>query len=146
MTVEEAERRSGWRTIRKVAPYLWPEDKPWVKRRVVMALAFLAVAKLVTIGTPFLYKAAVDALAGESAGRSGLAGGMGAVGITVAYGVARAASVGFQQLRDAVFARVAQRRAEASWRWRRSSISTRSACATTSRARPAGSAGSSNAA
>jgi ABC-type transport system involved in Fe-S cluster assembly fused permease/ATPase subunit len=34
---------------------------------------------------------------------------MGAVGITVAYGVARAASVGFNQLRDAVFARVAQR-------------------------------------
>ena len=34
--------------------------------------------------------------------------GMGAVGITVAYGVARAANVGFQQLRDAVFARVAQ--------------------------------------
>jgi hypothetical protein len=50
---------------------------------------------------------------------------MGAVGITVAYGVARAASVGFKQLRDAVFARVAQR-ALRRWRWRRSSISTRS--------------------
>jgi ABC-type transport system involved in Fe-S cluster assembly fused permease/ATPase subunit len=63
----------------------------------------------VTIGTPFLYKAAVDALAGESAGSPGWLLAMGAVGITVAYGVARAASVGFNQLRDAVFARVAQR-------------------------------------
>jgi ATP-binding cassette subfamily B protein len=108
-SIEEAERRSGWRTIRKVVPYLWPDDQPWVKRRVVMALIFLAIAKAVTIGTPFLYKAAVDALAGESAGSPGWLLAMGAVGITVAYGVARAASVGFNQLRDAVFARVAQR-------------------------------------
>jgi hypothetical protein len=26
--IAEAERRSGWRTIRKVVPYLWPDDKP----------------------------------------------------------------------------------------------------------------------
>ncbi|MCU4651842.1 ABC transporter ATP-binding protein/permease [Roseibacterium sp. SDUM158016] len=107
--VEAAERRSGLRTIRKVAPYLWPDDQPWVKQRVVLALIFLAIAKAVTIGTPFLYKAAVDALAGETTGSPAWLLGMGAVGITVAYGVARAASVGFNQLRDAVFARVAQR-------------------------------------
>ncbi|MDA0186685.1 MAG: ABC transporter ATP-binding protein/permease [Proteobacteria bacterium] len=101
------ERRSSWRTLRKVAPYLWPEDKPWVKNRVVAALAFLLLAKLVGVGTPFVYKAAVDVLTGEGASPAWLLG-MGAVGITVAYGVARAANVGFQQLRDAVFARVAQ--------------------------------------
>ncbi len=105
---EDRERRSALRTIRKVAPYLWPDDKPWVKRRVVIALAMLVVAKLVTLGTPFLYKAAVDALTGEGADPAILLG-LGAVGLTVAYGVARAANVGFQQLRDAVFARVAQR-------------------------------------
>ena len=101
------ERRSSWRTLRKVAPYLWPEDKPWVKNRVVAALGFLLLAKLVGVGTPFVYKAAVDVLTGEGASPAWLLG-MGAVGITVAYGVARAANVGFQQLRDAVFARVAQ--------------------------------------
>jgi len=103
-----AERRSGWRTVRKVAPYLWPDDKPWVKRRVVIALLMLAIAKIVAVGTPFLYKAAVDTLTGEGGDAAWLLG-LGAVGITVAYGVARAANVGFQQLRDAVFARVAQR-------------------------------------
>jgi ATP-binding cassette, subfamily B, heavy metal transporter len=101
------ERRSGWRTIRKVAPYLWPADAPWVKNRVLAALAFLLLAKLVGVGTPFVYKAAVDVLTGEAPSPAWLLG-MGAVGITVAYGVARAANVGFQQLRDAVFARVAQ--------------------------------------
>ncbi|MHA7888676.1 ABCB family ABC transporter ATP-binding protein/permease [Roseicyclus sp.] len=105
---EDRERRSALRTIRKVAPYLWPDDKPWVKRRVVIALVMLVIAKLVTLGTPFLYKAAVDALTGEG-GDPAILLGLGAVGLTVAYGVARAANVGFQQLRDAVFARVAQR-------------------------------------
>ncbi len=101
------DRRSGWRTIRKVSPYLWPAEKAWVKQRVMAALAFLMVAKLVSIGTPFLYKFAVDALTGDGTSPAFLLGA-GAVGITVAYGVARAANVGFQQLRDAVFARVAQ--------------------------------------
>jgi ATP-binding cassette subfamily B protein len=107
--LDEAERRSGWRTIRKVAPYLWPDDKPWVKQRVVIALVMLAIAKFVAVGTPFLYKAAVDSLAGDAGASAAWLLGMGAVGVTVAYGVARLANVGFQQLRDAVFAKVAQR-------------------------------------
>ena len=102
---EEYERKSGWRTIRKVMPYLWSEDLPWVKRRVVMALVLLFVSKLVTTATPYLYKLAVDALSGE--GVPDLV--LGAVGLTVAYGMARLLGVAFQQLRDAVFAKVAQR-------------------------------------
>ncbi len=99
------ERRSGWRTIRKVAPYMWPDDEPWVKRRVVIAMAMLVLAKLIAVYTPILYKGAVDGLAGE--GVPPLA--LGAVGLTVAYGVARMMTVGFQQLRDAAFAPVGQR-------------------------------------
>jgi ATP-binding cassette subfamily B protein len=63
------------------------------------------LSKLVATGTPFLFKWAVDALSGE--GVPDLV--LGAVGLTVAYGAARLLGVGFQQLRDAVFARVAQR-------------------------------------
>jgi len=99
---------SGWRTIARVAPYLWPPEAPWVKRRVVMALVVLFVAKLIAVGTPFFYKAAVDALAGEGQDAAWMLGA-GAVGLTVAYGVARLMNVGFQQLRDAIFARVGQR-------------------------------------
>ncbi|SHE55117.1 ATP-binding cassette, subfamily B [Ruegeria intermedia] len=99
------ERKSGWLTIRKVAPYLWPADEPWVKRRVVLAMAMLFLAKLIAVYTPILYKSAVDALAGEGAPPLAL----GAVGLTVAYGVARMMTVGFQQLRDALFAPVGQR-------------------------------------
>ena len=96
------------RILMRVAPYLWPREHAWVKRRVVVALVVLVIAKLVTVGTPFLYKAAVDSLAGEG-DSAGWLMAYGAIGLTVAYGVARAGAVGFQQLRDVVFARVGQR-------------------------------------
>ena len=35
LTLEQEERASGMRTLRKVSPYIWPADKQWVKRRVV---------------------------------------------------------------------------------------------------------------
>ena len=105
----DSERRSGLRTIRKVAPYLWPDDLPWVRRRVVFALVALLISKLVAVGTPFFYKAAVDMLAGEGTPDPAWALGLGAVGVTVAYGVARLMSVGLQQLRDVIFAAVGQR-------------------------------------
>ena len=42
--IEAKERRSGWRTIRKVAPYLWSDTMPWAKRRVILrAGAFVSV-------------------------------------------------------------------------------------------------------
>jgi len=98
------ERRSGLRTIRKVGPYLWPDDKPWVKRRVVIALVSLVLAKIVNMLAPLLFGKAVDALSGQA---SDLV--LGGVGLTLAYGFARLMNVGFQQLRDGVFARVGQR-------------------------------------
>ena len=98
------ERRSGLRTIRKVGPYLWPDDKPWVKRRVVIAIVSLVLAKIVNMLAPLLFGRAVDALSGQA---SDLV--LGGVGLTLAYGVARLMNVGFQQLRDGVFARVGQR-------------------------------------
>ncbi len=98
------ERRSGLRTIRKVGPYLWPDEKPWVKRRVVIALVCLVLAKLVNMLAPLLFGKAVDALSGQA---SDLV--LGGVALTLAYGFARLMNVGFQQLRDGVFARVGQR-------------------------------------
>ncbi len=106
--VTAAERRSAWRTIRRVLPYVWPEDAIWARRRVLMALAALVMAKLVAVGTPILYKLAVDSLADEASGPALLLA-LGAVGLTVAYGLARLMTVGFQELRDVLFARVGQR-------------------------------------
>ena len=99
---------NGWATIKRVLPYLWPPGEGWVKRRVVAALLLLVAAKIVSVSTPFLYKQAVDALAGETPDTGTLLG-LTVVGLTVAYGIARLGTVAFQELRDAVFVRVGQR-------------------------------------
>jgi ATP-binding cassette subfamily B protein len=67
----------------------------------------LVFAKVIAVGTPFLYKVAVDALAGEAVDAAWMMA-LGAVGLTIAYGMARAMTVGFQQLRDVIFAAVGQ--------------------------------------
>jgi ATP-binding cassette subfamily B protein len=94
--------------IVRVAPYLWPLGALGVKIRVVTALTMLVLAKVVAAVTPFFYKAAVDGLAPETATPAWTLGA-GAVGLTVAYGMARAMNIGFQQLRDVLFAPVGQR-------------------------------------
>ena len=99
---------SGWHTLRRVAPYLWPEGQAWVKRRVIGAMFFLVLAKLVSVSTPYVYKLAVDSLAGEEP-ETGMILGLGAVGLVVAYGLSRLGAIVFGELRDAVFVRVGQR-------------------------------------
>ena len=100
--------RNGMTIVRRVMPYLWPSDAPWVRHRVAWSLLILLAAKLIAVGTPFFYKAAVDALAGEGDSAAWMLS-LGAIALTVVYGMARLMSVGFQQLRDVVFARVGQR-------------------------------------
>jgi ATP-binding cassette subfamily B protein len=101
-------RLQGWSVIKRVMPYLWPQGQGWVKRRVVGAMLVLLLAKVIAVGTPILYKQAVDALAPDGATAATVLG-LGAVGLTLAYGFARLMNVGFQQLRDVIFTRVGQR-------------------------------------
>ena len=100
---------SGWQTMARVLPYLWPPGQTWVKRRVVLALLALLAAKLVSIITPWFYKLAVDGLGNEATKDPVWMMAYGAVGLTIAYGVARLGAVAFGELRDAVFVRVGQR-------------------------------------
>lgn len=109
-SIEELNRRSGVRTMRKVAPYLWPVGDMEVRTRVVLAMLALIVARGISVYTPFLYKGAVDALAPVVEDASpALMLGLGAIGLTVGYGILRLLSVGFNQLRDVIFAKVGQR-------------------------------------
>jgi ATP-binding cassette, subfamily B, heavy metal transporter len=93
----------GLRALRGLLPYLWPRDSLELRLRVVAALALLAGAKVVNIAVPFLYKHAVDTLGGKH----GLV--VVPVMLIVTYGTARVCSQGFNELRDAVFAKVEQR-------------------------------------
>lgn len=100
---------NGWATMRRVAPYLWPKNEPWVRQRVVLALCLLVVSKIVSVFTPYLYKKAVDALTNHASLDPATPLLMGAVALTVVYGLARMGTVFFGEMRDWVFVRVGQR-------------------------------------
>src|ERR687896_2458780 len=91
-------RGSGWRARAPLAPYLW--EYKW---RVVLALVCLVTAKLANVGVPLVMKEVVD----------GLDPTIAVVAVPVAllaiYGILRFSTTLFQELRDVVFVRVAQR-------------------------------------
>ncbi|MGY0713927.1 ABCB family ABC transporter ATP-binding protein/permease [Azospirillum argentinense] len=102
---EAASSTGDMAALRSLVPYLWPRDSFETKLRVVVALILLVGAKVANVWVPIFYKRAVDAL---------LPGDAGALvtiplGLIVAYGLARVMSLVFAELRDAVFANVAQR-------------------------------------
>ncbi|WP_119461332.1 ABCB family ABC transporter ATP-binding protein/permease [Rhodospirillaceae bacterium SYSU D60014] len=100
-------RRRGkgqWGALVALLPNLWPKGDWELRTRVVIALVFLVLAKLATVYTPIFFKGMVDALSAE-----GAAALVVPVGLLLAYGLARVMSQTFAELRDGVFAKVAQR-------------------------------------
>ncbi len=97
--------RGGLQTLLSLLPYLWFRDQWTMRARVVLALLFLVLSKIAIVYVPIFYKKAVDAL--TMADSSILL--VVPVGLVVSYGLARVASLGFSEARDAIFARVGQR-------------------------------------
>ena len=82
------------RIIQNLAHYLWPENQPWLRARVVTALSLLVLAKVVNIQVPIFFKYVVDALqaATVTPGAAELAAAGAAtlpVGVVLFYGLAR---------------------------------------------------------
>jgi len=107
-TSQSATASGPWQIIRRVLPYLWPAGNFSIKRRVVLSMTVLVLAKLVAVATPFFYKAVVDLLSADQESATWLLA-IGTIGLTVAYGVARLMNVLFQELRDVIFSKVGQR-------------------------------------
>ena len=102
---EAASATGDMAALRSLVPYLWPRDSLETKVRVVIALVLLVGAKAANVYVPIFYKQAVDALTpGDAHPVLAIP-----LGLIVAYGLARVLSLVFAELRDAVFASVAQR-------------------------------------
>ena len=84
------------KTLRALVPFLWI-----YRGRVLLALLFLILAKVANVGVPLILKDIVDRL-GTSAGNPLVL----PLFLLVLYGILRLASSLFNELRDAVFARV----------------------------------------
>ena len=93
----------SWAILKRFLPYLWPRNNPGLRRRIVIALVLVLLAKAVTLALPFAYKKAVDAMAGEVGEAAMLA-----MALVLAYGLGRFAGTAFDNLRNIVFERVGQ--------------------------------------
>ncbi|MBR9973607.1 ABCB family ABC transporter ATP-binding protein/permease [Magnetospirillum sulfuroxidans] len=98
-------RRNDLNTIRTLLPYLWPKESKDLRIRVSAAMVFLALAKIITVLVPILYKQAVDALT-ITPTQAMIAV---PVLLLLTYGGARVLSGVFSEARDIAFARVGQR-------------------------------------
>ncbi len=93
-------------TLKNLWPYIWPSSRPDLKKRVLLAVAALVVAKFITVLSPYFFAWATDVLAGEEVGLPAFL--LAPVMLVLAYNAARVMAVAFNQLRDALFARVGQ--------------------------------------
>ncbi|MBX3529917.1 MAG: ABC transporter ATP-binding protein/permease [Rhizobiaceae bacterium] len=96
-------------TLANLWPYMWPAARADLKMRVVWATLFLVAAKIVLLLVPYSFKWATDALSGDGAVPGWLPPALAApLMLVVAYNVVRVVQMGFNQLRDALFASVGQ--------------------------------------
>src|ERR1700741_5348295 len=106
------ERVGQWQAVKDILPHLWSRVGWDLRARVGAAVACLIVAKLANVYVPILFKAMVDALTphvGTGAATGASVAIAVAIGLLIAYGLARIATQVFSELRDGIFARVAQR-------------------------------------
>ncbi|GGC72989.1 ABCB family ABC transporter ATP-binding protein/permease [Chelatococcus reniformis] len=97
-------------TGRRLWPFIWPPaDRRDLKLRIYVATALILAAKLVTVGMPYTFKWATDALAGDAPLASGNHAWLwqAPVALTLIYGATRVLMAVLTQIRDAVFAKVA---------------------------------------
>ena len=96
-------------TVVKLWPYIWPHDRPSLKRLVFVAVLLLIAAKLVTATVPFFFKYVTDSLAGNALDLPFLPLFLlTPLMLILGFVAARILSIAFNQLRDALFARVSQ--------------------------------------
>ncbi len=97
------QQRNDRENLKRMMPYLWQ-----YKGRVLIALFSLMLAKVATVGVPLVLKEIVDSLELLLDQPTTIAASI-PLALLLAYGALRLVNVAFNELRDAVFARVRYR-------------------------------------
>ncbi|MEP6434316.1 MAG: ABC transporter ATP-binding protein/permease, partial [Lentilitoribacter sp.] len=103
-----ADDGNPYQSLKNLWPYMWPSDRPDLKRRVIIALGFLVLSKVILVIVPSILEWATDSLTGTLESNSIPAYLLAPVMLVIAYNAARLLQWGFNQLRDALFAKVGQ--------------------------------------
>ena len=104
--MDPAPPSNSLRTFATLLPFLWPQGRPDLKTRVLLALLSLILAKAANVMVPLVLGDAVDQL-GNLDNEAHLWLGI-PLAVILAYGIFRLSSLALNELRDALFARVAQ--------------------------------------
>ncbi|CAH1997922.1 unnamed protein product [Acanthoscelides obtectus] len=107
----DSQKVTGTQMIQAMLQYIWPKNDQQIRDRVKLSVALLVSAKIVNVSVPFLFKYVVDYLNANAALNMESAPSTVATVATsllLGYGIARAGAAGFNELRNAVFAKVAQ--------------------------------------
>ncbi|TKA27041.1 Iron-sulfur clusters transporter atm1, mitochondrial [Salinomyces thailandicus] len=102
------QRKADWRIIKDMSHYLWPKDDLGTRFRVGLSVALLVGAKVLNVQVPFYFKSIVDSMNIDFATLGGTAASVAGTAI-FAYGATRIGATIFQELRNAIFASVAQK-------------------------------------
>ena len=94
-------------TINLLVPFLWPKNNKSIKRRVILAVLCLLVAKVASLVTPPILGYAVDSLTDISDGINMFI--LIPLALIVSYGFVRISSTFFGELRNAIFSKVTQK-------------------------------------
>ncbi|KAL1384725.1 iron-sulfur clusters transporter ATM1 [Phyllosticta capitalensis] len=108
-TVSNKEQRTAdWAIMKEMSRYLWPKDSLSTRIRVGLSVGLLVGAKVLNVQVPFYFKNIVDSMNIDFMALGGTAWTV-AGSLIVAYGVTRMGATVSQELRNAVFASVAQK-------------------------------------
>ncbi|KAL3282588.1 hypothetical protein HHI36_005764 [Cryptolaemus montrouzieri] len=102
---------TGTQMVQAMLHYIWPKDNSAIRNRVTIAVSLLIGAKLMNVAVPFIFKYSIDYLnAANTLNMDSAPGTIVTVttSMLLGYGIARAGAAGFNELRNAVFAKVAQ--------------------------------------
>lgn len=102
------QRKIDWAILKEMSKYLWPKDNLGTRFRVGVAVALLVGAKVLNVQVPFYFKSIVDAMNIDFVAVGGTATTV-AGSMILAYGLTRIGATVFQEVRNAVFASVAQK-------------------------------------
>jgi len=94
------------KTFKLLFPFLWPNKRGDLRRRVSLALICLILAKVASVYTPLILGRSVDSLTELSSGINLLM--LIPIALIISYGVVRIASLTFEGMRDALFSKVSQ--------------------------------------
>ncbi|MFY0640538.1 MAG: ABC transporter ATP-binding protein/permease [Bermanella sp.] len=98
----DPDKAIDWSVVKQIWPYLTE-----FKRRVFLALMCLVLAKLASVGMPFVLKQVVDGLDAQMNGAASLV--IVPIALILAYGLIRLGNVLLGEIRDTLFGRVTER-------------------------------------